>query len=150
MLDLAPDATHVVGIRQSSRGTAMFGNDGRARLAVFLLAFGFALGVPGPKLYKMALIKGWMAGAIVTDRVITQMGVERADLVLGEASYWVSWETGEVCDSWENRERVPPEVWEAMRIGGPIEVVQRFPAVRTFAMVCSLSRATLSSIWCCW
>jgi hypothetical protein len=101
-------------------------NDCRARLAICIIAFGFALIITGPKLFKMALIEGWIPGADVTHEVITQMGVEPADLRRSEDSYWVSWVYGDVRDSWHRRERVPREVWQRMREGDPIEVVHIF------------------------
>jgi hypothetical protein len=101
----------------------MWGKGAGAKMAVLVVALGFAFGVTGPKLYMMALIKGWISGAVVTNEVITQKGVEPPNLLGGEANYWVSWVKGEVRDSWSSRERVPPEVWEGIREGDPIEVV---------------------------
>ena len=42
-----------------------------------VVAVGLGAFVTGPKLYKMARIKGWLPGASVTRAVVTQKGVDQ-------------------------------------------------------------------------
>jgi hypothetical protein len=93
-------------------------------LLALLASLGLGLGVTGPKLYKMAQIKGWVPGALVTPAVVTQKGVDPRQFRQIEETYWVSWEYGEVRGSWTRRVRVSPEVWEGMKLGDPIDLIR--------------------------
>jgi hypothetical protein len=94
-----------------------------ARVVVLLVAVVVAIGVTGPKLYKMGQIMGWVPGAVVTREAIVQKGHEPATSLRRDDSYWVSWVAGDVRNSWKLRDRVSPEVWHEMREGDPIDVV---------------------------
>src|SRR5438552_1648552 len=93
------------------------------RVAVLILALALALGVTGPKLYTMALIKGWLPGGVVTAEVIAQKGIDKARRLREDDSYWVSWEKGEA-RTWDKRERVSPDDWQDMQVGDAIELVR--------------------------
>jgi hypothetical protein len=92
--------------------------------AVALLVALAGLYITVSKLYKMAQVKGWIAGAVVTQEVITQKGVNPARRLRDTDSYWVSWVDGDVGRSWEKRVRVPADTWERMRLGDPIELIR--------------------------
>jgi hypothetical protein len=78
-------------------------------------------GVTGPKLHKMAQIKGWRPGATVTTRFITKKGVNQG--TRGSNHYWVSWANYDGTISPAHRDYVSPEVWESMEVGDPVEVI---------------------------
>jgi hypothetical protein len=89
----------------------------------FLCSLAAALGFTW-RLYTEAQVKGWIPGATVTPAIITQKGIDpRRGFRVYEDTYWVSWEYGEVRDSWDRRVRVSPEVWKGMHLGDPIEVI---------------------------
>jgi hypothetical protein len=92
-------------------------------ILALVIALALALGVTGPKLLKMARIKGWVPGAVSTRRVITQKGIDSATRVDGEDSYWVSWVEGPPPGPGPDRLRVFPEVWESLEEGDAIELV---------------------------
>ncbi len=84
-----------------------------------------AVGVTGPKLCKMAQIKGWLPGAQVSRAAVTAKGVDRPQgRRQFEDSYWVCWAKGGDRGSWAERERVAPKVWQAMRVGDPLDLVR--------------------------
>jgi hypothetical protein len=76
------------------------------------------------KLYGIAQIKGWIPGAEVRRAFIVQKGMDPSRRLRDQDSYWVSWEYGEVRDSWYRRVRVSPEVWQDMQLGGPIDLIR--------------------------
>jgi hypothetical protein len=95
-------------------------------MAKWFLAFLCSLAAvlaSGLKLYQTAQIKGWIPGAEVTRTFIVQKGMDPSRRLRDQDCYWVSWEYGEVRDSWYHRVRVSPEVWKGMRLGDPIEVI---------------------------
>jgi hypothetical protein len=93
----------------------------------------------------MARIKGWVPGAAVAREVITQKGIAPAKRARDDDIYWVSWAKDDVReedvrrgsgglinffswatdfrDTWKRCVRVPPEVWEGMQKGDPLEVI---------------------------
>jgi hypothetical protein len=93
-------------------------------MLALLVSLALGLGVTGPKLYKMAQIKGWVPGALVTPGVVTQKGVDQRQGRQIEDSYWVSWARGDVRGSWDQRGRVSPEVWEGMQVGDSIDLIR--------------------------
>jgi hypothetical protein len=93
------------------------------RWAVALVAsIALGCGVTGPKLYKMAQIRGWQPGAKVTTRWITDKGVNQD--MRGRQFYWVSWANHNGAPTAADRDNVSPEVWESMKVGDPVEVVR--------------------------
>ena len=87
-----------------------------------VISVALAGGVTGPKLYKMAQIKGWLPGATATTRPITQKGVDHG--TRGREHHWVSWANSGGPISRAHRASVSPEVWETMTVGDPVEVIR--------------------------
>jgi hypothetical protein len=86
-----------------------------------VISIPLAAGVTGPKLYKMAQIKGWQPGATTTTRWITDKGVERGSR--GRQSYWVTWANYGGRPAESDRDWVSAETWASMKVGDPVEVV---------------------------
>jgi len=87
-----------------------------------VISTALAVGGTGPKLYKMAQIKGWQPGAIVATRFITQKGVNQD--MRGREHYWVSWANHGGALTHADRANVSPEVWESLKVGDSIEVIR--------------------------
>ena len=102
----------------------MFAKEVSKQWLILFVALALAFGVTIPKLYKMAKIMGWVDGAIVTKKVVTQKGVEPSKRQDREDSYWLSWVHGDVGDSWTRRVRVPEEVWQETEVGDEIDLIE--------------------------
>jgi hypothetical protein len=87
-----------------------------------VISTALAVGVTGPKLYKMAQIMGWQPGADVTTGFITEKGVNQD--YRGREHYWVSWANHGGALTRADRANVSPEVWESMKEGDSVEVVR--------------------------
>jgi hypothetical protein len=110
---------------RQNEGHEMFANGGGKLLVIFLGALALAFGVTIPKLHKMAQIKGWVPGAVIRQKIVTQKGADPPRRARDfEKSYWVSWIEGDVGDSWKHRVRVPEDVWQVIKLGDQIEVIE--------------------------
>jgi hypothetical protein len=91
------------------------------RVMALVISVGLAAGVTGPKLYKMAQIKGWQPGATVTTGVITDKGVNQGRYGF---KHWVSWTNHGGALTRDDRDNVNAEDWESMRVGDRVDVVR--------------------------
>lgn len=94
-------------------------------LAFLLVGLGMAALVTGPKLHKMAQIRGWLPGAstatvVVTDRWHQQPGEAGTD----HDVYWITWDGGDVRRVGPHRFNVSAEQFPALTVGSSLEVVR--------------------------
>jgi hypothetical protein len=94
------------------------------RFGFLIVALCLALGVTGPKLYKMTQIRGWLPGASVQQRPITekwhQTPEEHPD---AQDTYWVAFTEDDIRKVGNHRLNVEPEKWASLSEGDSVEVV---------------------------
>jgi hypothetical protein len=90
-------------------------------LGILVLAVGAAVLITGPKLVKMATIRGWLPGATVSAEVITQKWDHASRT--GHA-YWVAWSERDIREVGPHRLNVPQARWERLAIGDTITIVR--------------------------
>ncbi len=94
-------------------------------LAIALIALGLAMGVTIPKLYKMSQIRGWVSGAKVTQKAITQKWHQTpAEHPEGRDVYWIAWTAEKIRSVGNHRMNVPPELWNRLNVGDQIEGIR--------------------------
>lgn len=93
----------------------------------YALAILGALGLlfTGPKLLRMAQIKGWVPGGQTTTHRITQKWEEMRDGSRGPGSvYWISWTDRSIQEIGDHRLNLELEQWHSLQVGDPIEIVR--------------------------
>ncbi|HEY9062227.1 MAG TPA: hypothetical protein VIO64_17265 [Pseudobacteroides sp.] len=94
------------------------------RIAIIIFAGFLALGVTGPKLIKMAQIKGWVTGAEIKVEEITQKWNQTPDIhPSGRNTFWISWGNQDISVRGNHRTNVEKEIWDSINIGDKIELV---------------------------
>jgi hypothetical protein len=91
--------------------------------------------VTGPKVVRMAQIKGWLPGASARVYPITQKWEEVRDDGQGDRRiYWISWTERSVQEVGDHRLNLERAQWDALAVGDSIEIVRvpgdRWPHVR--------------------
>lgn len=94
-------------------------------LAFLILGLGMAALVTGPKLHKMAQIRGWLPGGsietvVVTDRWHQQPGEDGVD----HDVYWITWAGADVRRIGTHRLNVTAEQFPALTPGSRLEVIR--------------------------
>lgn len=93
------------------------------QILIFLAAIGLAVGVTGPKLIRMAKIRGWLPGATTETRTITQTWHQTPDQhPNGRDTYWISWTQEDIHIVGPHRLNVSPEKWSSLQVGQTLEV----------------------------
>ncbi len=94
-------------------------------LLPLIISLGLAVGITGPKLYKMAQIRGWIPGAILTEKVILEKLHEtRRQRRRDPNTYWLRIDDVKIEYPGNHRINLTPEMWEDLSIGDNLEVVQ--------------------------
>ncbi|HEY0152050.1 MAG TPA: hypothetical protein VGB92_08640 [Longimicrobium sp.] len=94
-------------------------------LAFLFLGLGMAALVTGPKLHKMAQIRGWLPGGTIDTVVVTDRWHQRP----GEAGtdhdiYWITWDGADVRRVGPHRLNVAAERFPALTMGSRLEVIR--------------------------
>ncbi len=94
------------------------------RPLLMLLVGLLLLGFTSTKLYRMAKIRGWVEGATVTQKRLTDKRVMAYKDRRGkQGSYWVAWDGGDIGRPGPHRTNVEREMWTAMQVGDVVEIV---------------------------
>jgi len=100
-------------------------------VAVAVLALWLMLAVTGPKLYKMAQIRGFIGGATLLERTITDKASQdwRTALSLNRTSssgtnYFIAWNEQSALEAGPNRINIQQEQWEKLNIGDSIDLMR--------------------------
>jgi hypothetical protein len=94
------------------------------RIGLLIGALGLAIGVTGPKLYKMTQIKGWLPGASVQQRPVTEKWHQTPDdHPNAQDTYWVAFTEDDIRKVGHHRLNVEPEKWESLSEGDSVDVV---------------------------
>lgn len=94
------------------------------RVLALIVALGVGIGVTGPKLYKMAQIKGWLPGATAADWTVTQKWHQTPNQhPSGRNTYWIATTEEDIRKIGPHRLNVPSEKWESLKEGDKLEIV---------------------------
>ncbi len=100
-------------------------------VAVAVLALWLMLAVTGPKLYKMAQIRGFTAGGTLLERTITDKASQDWTAAFDSDSsssrgtyYFISWNEQPALEAGPNRINIQREQWENLNIGDSIDLVR--------------------------
>lgn len=92
-------------------------------ILILLAALGLAVGVTGPKLIRMAKIRGWMSGATAETRTITQTWHQTPEQhPNGRNTYWISWTQEDIRKVGPHRLNLPADQWSALQVGQTLKV----------------------------
>ena len=95
-------------------------------LAFTAIAIILAAGVTGPRLYRMAQVRGLIDGATGSTETVTRMWEERVESwwPFSRSRYWMSWGDEDVQQPGNHRVRVGMYDWAGTAVGSQIEVVR--------------------------
>lgn len=93
---------------------------------LLLLASALLITVTGPKMYKMVLIRGWVPGATVRRKIVTDMKMTASSGRVTSNAYWVSWDGQGASRIGPKRMNLPEEVYKGIEIGDELEVITLF------------------------
>lgn len=94
------------------------------KIIIVIICGLLAVGVTGPKLYKMCQIKGWVPGAEIETVIITQKWNQTPDIhPSGRNTFWISWTEKDIKQIGNHRTNVFEDRWNEISIGDSIEVI---------------------------
>lgn len=93
-------------------------------IIVVLLISGFLFVFTGQKLYKMAMIRGFIPGAKVEKRIITQKWNQYVrQRKLSRNAYWISWTDKSIEEVGNHRVNIHYDDWQKLSVGDSIDLV---------------------------
>lgn len=100
-------------------------------VAVAVLALWLMLAVTGPKLYKMAQIRGFTAGGTLLERTITDKASQDWSTAFDPdrissrgTNFFIAWNEQPALEAGPNRINIQREQWENLNIGDSIDLVR--------------------------
>lgn len=94
------------------------------KAAILVIALGLAAAITGPKLYRMAQIKGFVDGAQTEIVTVTNKWHQSVQGRRAREVYWVTWTNQDIKQVGSHRLNLTAERWNSVEIGDKIELIR--------------------------
>ncbi len=95
------------------------------RILIGVAALAVAALFTGPKVYRMAQIRGFVPGAQVSAETVVEKWHQTPEQHHdGRDVFWVTWSESDIRARGSHRLNLPEELWNTVTVGGPIEIVR--------------------------